>query len=136
MTNAEMQAYRQVLIEQEKSQFGWQTSRFGETYEPELTESNFKNDINSKINAKANEEYKKAGAARKGSRVGYDSLEAKAKRKGIHDVHSGRLTVESIAVMPTPELYVNAWRTKGELSPAEKMGQEMQAGKEYSPKEH
>ena len=137
MTNAEMEAYRQALIEQETNQVGWQTSRFGEAYEPEFnTNNHFSLDINSRINAKESAYYKKPGAARRGSRVGYDSPESRAKRKGIHDVHSGRLTPESTAVMPVVEHYDLAWRTKGELSPAEKMGKEMQAGKQYSPSEH
>lgn len=140
MTNSEMDAYRQALIEQEKADIDWHNSRFAGVDEYQPLNSNLDRKINSRING----HHEKSGATRKGSGAGYNSPEAKAKRKGQHDINSGRLTPEAIALMPTPEVYESAWRTRGELSPKEsspekaarKMGKEMMAGREYSPEAH
>lgn len=129
MTNAEMESYRQALMQQEQSIHDWQSSRFAGVDESEPNPDQ-------KINARVNGHHVKPGAERKGSGRGYNSPEAKAKRKGIHDVHSGRLTPEAIAVMPTPELYEAAWRTRGELGPNETLERGMKAGKEYSMQSH
>ena len=74
-------------------------------------------DINAVINERAMAQMTRTGAARKGDRTGWDSPEARATRKGWHDVRSGRMTPEAFAVAPTQEAYTGAWRTRGLMEP-------------------
>jgi len=99
MTESEMDTYRQVLIEQDKAMHDWQTSRFAGIDETEPS-------IDQKINANAKRHQAKLGAERRGTRVGYDSPEARAIRKGQHDARSGKLTPEFLMV--DPQSYIMA----------------------------